>query len=172
VPLPSPSDFLPGFFLNLGVGFGGTTGINTTGQILMSLWFDAGAPGGPATYHPVLLTPTPPTLTLRVNGQHPDPPIVATTGPLALTLDISDSAYTAPLAWYWGLVINNQLIWITGAGLSTTPAPLFVAPPVAIANATLLNTILQPHTTLTSFFILVGGGGSPVIFDNVTAARP
>ena len=171
VPLPTPADF-PNLFLDLGTGFGGTTGINTTGQILMTLWFDAGAPGGPATFHPVLLTPTPPTVTLKVNGQHPNPQAVITNGPMVLTLDISASAFTAPLSWYWGLVINNQLAWVTATGVSATPAPLLVAPPVAIASAPLLNITLPLHTTLTSFFILVGGGGSPALFDYVTAVRP
>ena len=73
---------------------------------------------------------------------------------------------------YWGLIINNQLAWVTASGVSATPAPLLVASPVAIANAPLLNITLQLHTTFTSLFILVGGGGSPALFDYVTAVRP
>lgn len=171
VPLPTAAQFLPNLFLEQAAGVG-TSGLNRSGQVLLSMFFHIGNPSGNLTQHPVLLTPTLPTVTLKVNGQHPNPAAVTTTGPMALTLDISASAYTAPLTWYWGLVINNQLIWITGAGVSATPAPLFVAPPVAIANATLLDITLPLHTTLTSFFILVGDGGSPVLFDYVTATRP
>ncbi len=168
IPVPQQ---IPGFFIDTSGG-AGVNGINLSGQILLSMGFDAGGPAGAFTFHPVLLTPTPPTLTLKINGQHPNPQAVTTTGPMTLTLDISASAFTAPLTWYWGLVINNQLAWITGTGVSATPAPLLVAPPVAIANATLLDITLPLHTTLTSFFILVGDGGSPVLFDYVTAARP
>jgi hypothetical protein len=50
---------------------------------------------------------------------------------------------------------------------------LVSAPPVALANVPLLNATLPLHTTLmTSFFILAGEGGSPAVFDYVTATRP
>jgi hypothetical protein len=166
VPVPTA---LPGFVLQPG-GAVGTGGINSVGQVLLSMMFEIGGPF--AISHPVLLTPNPPTVTLKVNGQHPTPPVVTTTGPMALTLDLSASAYTAPLSWYWGLIVNNQLVWITATGLSATPAPLVVAPPVAITNATLLNTTLSPGTTLAALFLLVDSGGSAVAFDIVAATRP
>jgi hypothetical protein len=169
VPLPTAAQF-PGLFLEPSAGVG-TAGLNRSGQILLSMFFHVGNQSGNLTFHPVLLTPTPPTMTLKINGQHPTPQAVTTNGPMTLTLDISASAYTAPLSWYWGLVINNQLAWITAAGVSATPAPLLVAPPVAIANATLLNITLPPHTTFTSLFILVGDGAPPLA-DYVTAVRP
>jgi hypothetical protein len=49
---------------------------------------------------------------------------------------------------------------------------LVSAPPVALANVPLLNATLPLHTTLTSLFILAGEGGSPAVFDYVTATRP
>jgi len=116
--------------------------------------------------------PATPTVTLRVNGQHPTPPVVMTTGPMLLTLDISASSFTAPVSWFWGLVVNNQLLWVTPAGLSTTPGPLLVAPPVAISNATLLNVTLPPGGQVTTFFALVDGTGSVVAFDAIEAERP
>ena len=61
-----------------------------------------------------ILPPTP-VVTLKVNGQHPMPPTVTTTGPMLLTLDVSASAYTAPLSWYWGLIINDQPTLRAGA---------------------------------------------------------
>jgi len=116
--------------------------------------------------------PATPTVTLKVNGQHPTPPVVTTAGPMLLTLDISASAFTAPVSWFWGLIVNNQLVWVTPNGLSPTPAPLTVAPPVAISNATLLNITLPPGVQLTTFFILVDGTGSAVAFDVIEAVRP
>src|SRR5262249_29777945 len=44
---------------------------------------------------PITILAALPTLTLKVNGQHPSPPVVTTNGPMTLTLDISASAYTA-----------------------------------------------------------------------------
>jgi hypothetical protein len=91
---------------------------------------------------------------------------------MLLTLDISASSFTAPVSWFWGLIVNNQLLWVTPNGLSTTPAPLTVAPPVAVSNATLLNITLPPGVQLTTFFILVDGTGSAVAFDVIEAVRP
>ena len=113
-----------------------------------------------------------PTVTLKVNGQHPTPAVVTTTGPMLLTLDISASTFTAPVSWFWGLVVNNQVLFVTPSGLSTTPAPLLVAPPVAISNATLLNVVLSPGVQVTTFFALVDGTGSLVAVDSIQAVRP
>jgi len=113
-----------------------------------------------------------PTISLKVNGQHPAPPVVTTSGPMTLTLDVGPSAYSASLSWYWALIVNNQVFYVTPTGLKTTPAPLAVAPPVALANATLLNITLPPATTVTSVFAFVDGGGSLVAFDAVAATRP
>ena len=116
--------------------------------------------------------PATPTVTLKVNGQHPTPPVVTTTGPMLLTLDISASSFTAPVSWFWGLVVNNQVVFVTPTGVSTTPAPLLVAPPAAISNATLLNVVLPPGLQVTTFFALVDGTGSLVAFDFIQAVRP
>src|SRR5262249_6594766 len=116
--------------------------------------------------------PATPTVTLKVNGQHPTPPVVTTTGPMLLTLDISPSSFTAPVSWFWGLIVNNQVLFVTPTGLSTTPAPLLTAPPVALSNATLLNTTLSPGAQLTTFFALVDGTGTVVAFDVIEAVRP
>src|SRR5581483_7170150 len=78
----------------------------------------------PATIAIAVQLPAKPTITQKVNGQHPNPPVVATSGPMTLTLDISPSSYTAAVSWLWGLVVNGQILWVTPGGLSTTPAPL------------------------------------------------
>ncbi len=99
-----------------------------------------------------------PILTLRVNGQHPAPPEVTTTGPYLLTLDMSATTYTASLDWYWALIINGQVYWITSGGLSTLPSPLQSAPPVVLTNLTLLNLNFPVGTSITSAFLLLNGG--------------
>jgi hypothetical protein len=116
--------------------------------------------------------PSTPTVRLKVNGQHPTPPIVTTTGPVLLTLDVSASSFTAPVSWFWGLIVNNQLLWVTPTGVSTTAAPLAVAPPVAISNAPLLNLTLSSGMQVTTFFALVDGTGAVVASDAIEAVRP
>jgi probable HAF family extracellular repeat protein len=113
-----------------------------------------------------------PVITLKVNGQHPNPAVVNTAGPMTLTLDISASVYTAPLAWYWALVLNGQVFWVTSTGVKTTPAPLLVGPPTAIAGATLLNITLPPATTLTTLFVVLDGSNSLIGGDLISAVRP
>lgn len=110
-----------------------------------------------------------PILTLKVNGLHPIPPVVTTTGPYLLTLDMSPTTYTASLDWYWVLVINGQLFWVTPGGLSTTPAPLLSAPPVVLTNLTLLNLNFPVGTNITSVFYLLNGG-TLVSSDIISAA--
>jgi hypothetical protein len=117
--------------------------------------------------------PATPAVTLKVNGQHPTPAVVTTTtGQTLLTLDITPSSFTAPVSWFWGLIVNNQLLWVTPAGLSTTLASFAVAPPVPISNATLLNATLSPGLQVTTFLALVDGTGSVVASDVIEAVRP
>src|SRR5581483_2686003 len=65
--------------------------------------------------------PLNPVITLKVNGQHPTPPLVHTNGPALVTLDVGASMNTAPLTWYWAIVVNRALFWVTPGGLQTTP---------------------------------------------------
>jgi hypothetical protein len=114
----------------------------------------------------------PPTLTLKVNGQHPSSGMVTTSGPMLLTLDLTSTNFAAPVSWYWGLIIGNQLFFITSTGLQTTAAPLIVAPPMVVSNATLFNITLAPGTTITTFFALVESDGTVLASDVITAMRP
>ena len=115
---------------------------------------------------------TKPVVSLKVNGQHPTPPIVTTGGPMLLTVDVSESAYTAPVSWYWALIVNGQTLWVTPSGLSPTQGPLTVAPPSAMAGATLLDVTLPAHTTVTSLFLLVDGTNTLVGGDLIVTTRP
>jgi hypothetical protein len=115
--------------------------------------------------------PATPTLTLKVNGQHPTPALVFTTGALVLTLEVGASTYTAPLSAYWAIIVNNQVFWVTPSGLQTTPAPLSVAPPVA-GEVQLLNATQPAHTAVTNVFLLVDSGGAIVSSDAIVSIRP
>src|SRR6185503_9976792 len=44
-----------------------------------------------------------PTVTLKVNGLHPTPPVVNTTGPYNLTITIPPTSMTATLDIYWAI---------------------------------------------------------------------
>ncbi len=164
--VPIPTD-IPGFVLAAGAPT--SIAINTTGQLLLSMNF---LYSNAFSDQAVVLTPMPPTVTLRVNGQHPSPPIVTTAGAMVLTLDVSASAYTAPVSWFWAFLVGNQIVWITPGGAALSPAPLAVTPPVPIANATLVNTTLAPGSTIVTLFLLVDGGGHVVASDVVEAMRP
>jgi hypothetical protein len=108
-----------------------------------------------------------PTVNLKVNGV--DGASVSTTGPVHVTLDISPSTFTTPVAWYWAIVVNGNLSWVTSTGLSTTPAPLATAPPVTLTGATLLNLTLPTGTTITNVLFLLNGG-SVLASDFITAS--
>jgi hypothetical protein len=112
-----------------------------------------------------------PIITLKINGLHPTPPNVTTAGPVNLTLDVSPTTYTAALDWYWIVVINGQLFWITSTGVSATPAPLLHSAPVVLTNLSLLNLNLPAGSTFTTAFFMLNGG-SVVSSDLISASRP
>lgn len=117
-----------------------------------------------------LLSPVP-VVNLKVNGFDPIPPIVTTRGPIHLTLDMPPTTFTGTLDWYWALILNGQIYWVTGSGLSTTPAPLVSSPPIPFTDLTLLNAPFPAGTALTSVFLLLDGG-SVVSSDFITAVVP
>jgi subtilase family serine protease len=111
-----------------------------------------------------------PTVNLKINGI--DAATVASTGAVLLTLDISPSTWTAPVDWYWMIVVGGNTYYVTAGGLSTTPAPLVTASPSPFTNATLLNLTLPPGTSMTNGFFLLNGAtvvGSDVTTVNVAA---
>jgi hypothetical protein len=100
-----------------------------------------------------------PIVLQKVNGEHPSPPFVNTTGPYALTLDMPATTYSASLNWYWTLVVNGEVFWITTTGMSATPAPLFSSAPMVLNDLSLLNTSLPVGTNITSVFLLLNEAG-------------
>jgi hypothetical protein len=112
-----------------------------------------------------------PVITLRINGQHPTPPVVTVAGPARLTLDVSPGSLAAPVDWYWAVYYNRTLYWVTSAGLSTTRAPWFTAPPKLLTDVTLLNVTLPPASQITSV-VFMQNGAATVSADYVAATRP
>jgi hypothetical protein len=109
-----------------------------------------------------------PIIVQRVNGLHPSPPVVNTPGPYVLTLDVSPTTYAGSLDWYWALVVNGQVLWVTSGGISTTPGALLSSPPIALTALPLLTTNLPTGTTIASLFFFMANGGTVVSFDYIT----
>ena len=109
-----------------------------------------------------------PTLMLKVNGRRPSPAVVFTAAAVHLTLNSTPTTYSKRLDWYWAVVADGQLTWVTSTGLSPTAAPLVNSPAVALNNLPLLNGVFAPGTTLTNAFFLVSG--STVISMDVMTA--
>lgn len=112
-----------------------------------------------------------PIITLKVNGLHPSPPVVPVVGPTLVTIDVPPTTYTAAVDWYWAIITNGQILWVTSTGVSTVPAPWFTAPPMTLTNVTLLNLTLPPATDMTNVVFMVNGA-TTVSFDVITASRP
>jgi hypothetical protein len=108
---------------------------------------------------------------LKINGQHPTPPVVSTTGPVALTISMPPTTYTATLDWYWAIIYNGNLFWITSTGASTVPAPWRQVPPAVLNDVPLFNLTLPRGATLTSAMFLINGG-TVVSSDFITAQVP
>lgn len=104
-----------------------------------------------------LVTDFAPTVALKVNGLHPGTRLVNTTGPVQLTLDVVPSSRTGPFDWYWTLVIDGTIYWVTASGLSTVPAPLGTFTPPLLNNSVLLEINLAAGTQLTAGVFLVEG---------------
>ncbi|HEY7171131.1 MAG TPA: hypothetical protein VH417_09820, partial [Vicinamibacterales bacterium] len=109
---------------------------------------------------------------LKVNGDHPNPPVVTTTGPMTVSLTITPSTYSTSVSWYWALSVNGQVLWVTSSGIRSTPAPLLVSPPVVTTDVTLLDVTIPPGSTVVTGFFLVDTTGAVVASDVVVAARP
>jgi hypothetical protein len=112
-----------------------------------------------------------PIVTLKVNGQHPTPPVVTTTGAYNLTLTMPPTTYASAVDVYWLFIANNSPFWITSHGLSTTPGSLAHMVPGVLTDAPLLSVTLPHGTTLTAGYFLVNGS-TLVASDVITAQVP
>jgi hypothetical protein len=117
-----------------------------------------------------ILSPVP-VITLKINGLHPTPPVVTTSGPVNLTLSVSPTTYTAALDWYWAAVINGNLFWITSSGVSTVPAPFLHSVPLVLTDVPLLSLTLPRNSSFTSVMFMLNGG-AVVASDFISAQVP
>ena len=117
----------------------------------------------PALYFPGK-TSTPRVL-LQINES--DPVVFAPDGRVRLTVDMPETTYTGNLSWYWVVVIDGQVSWITAHGISPTPVPFMVAPPVALKHIVLLDLVVPGESFASAFFLM--DGDRFVAWDSVMA---
>ena len=96
-----------------------------------------------------------PRVILQINEAGNDV-VFAPSGRVRLTVDMPETTYTGNLSWYWVVVIDGQVSWITAQGISTTPAPFVVAPPVALNHVVLLDLAVPGEWFATAFFLMDG----------------
>ena len=108
-----------------------------------------------------------PVLTLKANNQHPASRVVFGGGSAFLTLDLSPAGWTTPLDWYFAIVFEWTVYWVTAGGISVTPAPLTHMAPVLVSNVPLLFTLLNGNTQ-TTFVIFATDGSRMIAFDHMT----
>jgi hypothetical protein len=110
-----------------------------------------------------------PVITLKVNARHPAGRVVTSTGDVSLTLDLAPGGWTGgALDWYWAFALNGNVYWVTGSGLSATPASLGSSAPFFVEGAALFTGQLASGTTLTAV-IFAMDGDTLVSADAITA---
>jgi hypothetical protein len=57
--------------------------------------------------------------------------------------------------WYYALIAGGVSYWITPGGVSTTPAPLLVSPPVPLTDHTLFEVDWPAGTQVTVILLLI-----------------
>ena len=112
----------------------------------------------------------PATLSLKVNGLDPTPPVVATDGPMALTLTMAATTSTADVSLFWALIYDGALVWITPSGVSVTAAPFYTGPPFVVTDLPMLNLTLPAGASIWNALYLGDSTGSIIAFDHITAA--
>lgn len=95
-----------------------------------------------------------PTISLEVNGYHPPSRVVPTSGPAHLTIGVSAGDWTDPVEWYWAVILNGSVYWITSQGVASAPAPLVTQVPTTLPDVTLFEWNLPPGTTLTNVLFM------------------
>jgi hypothetical protein len=109
-------------------------------------------------------------LLMKINGvRTPQGVVPVPPGPVQLTLDVVPGLFSEPLDFYFGVVVQGQLVWLTAGGLSTTPAPLSAFVPVTVQNASIVNTNLTSGATMT-FVMLLARGSTVLAYDWIVAA--
>ena len=108
-----------------------------------------------------------PLITVKAGNQHPWNRTVFSGAFVRFSLDLSPSGSTADLDWYWAIVYELTVYWVTPAGLSLTPAPFSHGPAVTLNNQTLFVFGLGNSMIKTAFFAV--NGSDIVAIDHMTA---
>jgi hypothetical protein len=83
------------------------------------------------------------------------------------SLDLSPAGSASDLDWYWAIVWDQNVFWVTPGGASLTPAPLGHGPAALVNNKTLLLWTIG-GTTISNWFFASDGSGI-VAIDHMTA---
>ena len=92
-------------------------------------------------------------------------------GGVSLTMDISPAGWTTPLDWYFAIVFEGNVFWVTPGGVASTPTPLAHTAPVLVSNVPLLFAPLNGNTE-TTFVIIATDGSSMISYDYITMIVP
>ena len=109
-----------------------------------------------------------PVITVKMNNLHPASRVATVDDDARFTIDVSPAGWTTPLDWYWGVLVNGTLSWVTPSGLSTTPAPLFHGAPVRQTDQYLMQLALPAGTSLTHV-VFACDGTRIIAWDHMSA---
>ena len=112
-----------------------------------------------------------PVLALKAYNQHPASRVVFGGGGVTVTLDMSPAGWTTPLDWYFAIVVEGRVYWLTPSGVALTPTALARFAPVLVSNAPVLFTPLNGNTQ-TTFVIIATDASGIVAWDYITVIVP
>jgi len=81
--------------------------------------------------------------------------LVTAASPVRLSLDMTSVGSSDALDWYWAIVIDDTVHWLTSSGVAASPAPLLSGPAVDLVDLELMNQPFPSGTVLYSLFVLV-----------------
>jgi hypothetical protein len=111
-----------------------------------------------------------PLITVKANNQHTAARSIISGAFVRFSLDLSPAGSTADLDWYWAIVWENQVYWVTPAGTSPTPVSLGRGPAIPVNNKTLFFWTIGGTTV--SAWIFAADGSNLVSVDHMTAVIP
>jgi hypothetical protein len=112
-----------------------------------------------------------PVLSLKAYNQHPASRVVFGGSGVTVTLDMSPAGWTTPLNWYFAIVVEGKVYWVTASGLSLTPTAFARFAPALVSNAPVLFTPLNGNTQ-TTFVIIATDASGIVAWDYITVLVP
>jgi len=95
-------------------------------------------------------------LRLDVNGRHGNG-VVATAGPVLLTLDAFAHPAKREADWYLAFARSGRILWVTSDGIRATPSPFASLAPKPFDDVVLFETTLSAGDSMTFLVFLVDG---------------